>query len=177
VQNAPDQSRDDERGEAAREHDESRLDGAQAEAGVLYFDLELDMAAFGFRSTTWLWIAVPPSHLAAVGEALAKFPEVAYAAATTGTANLAVCAVCANEPEFYEFLTEKVGSLPGVERVETAPVIRTIKQASAVVAPGHSSSERTVATPHGQPLRRAGQPVNPGERCARRQRARYLLRH
>jgi DNA-binding Lrp family transcriptional regulator len=37
--------------------------------------------------------------------------------------------------ELYEFLTDKVGALPGVERVETAPVIRTVKQASPVMVP------------------------------------------
>ena len=105
------------------------------EAGALYFDLELDMEAFGFRSTTWLWMSVPPALLAAAGHALAKFPEVAYAAATTGPANLAVCAVCRDEAEFYEFMTTRIGALPGVERVETAPVIRTIKQASPALAP------------------------------------------
>lgn len=105
------------------------------EAGLLYFDLELDMATFGFRSSTWMWMSVPPSALARVGAALAKFPEVAYAAATTGPANLAVCAVCRDETEFYEFMTAKVGALPGVERVETAPIIRTIKQASTNAFP------------------------------------------
>lgn len=100
------------------------------DAGVLYFDLEMDMPTFGFKASTWLWMSVPPSNLAEAGEALAKFPEVAYAAATTGPANLAVCAVCRDETEFYEFMTAKVGALPGVERVETAPIIRTVKQAS-----------------------------------------------
>ncbi|HMD91431.1 MAG TPA: AsnC family transcriptional regulator [Trebonia sp.] len=115
-------------------------------AGVLYFDLELDMPAFGFRSSTWLWMSVTPSELAAAGTALAKFPEIAYAAATTGTANLAACAVCRDESAFYHFLTEKVGSLAGVERTETAPIIRTIKQASTVMVPGYFSSERASAT-------------------------------
>jgi DNA-binding Lrp family transcriptional regulator len=104
------------------------------DADALYLDLELDLPAFGYRSVTWLWLSVPPSQLAAVGDALAKFPEVAYAAATTGPANLAACAVCRSQEELYEFLTGKVGALPGVERVETAPVIRTLKQASPVAA-------------------------------------------
>jgi DNA-binding Lrp family transcriptional regulator len=105
------------------------------DTGALYFDLELDMPTYGFRSTVWMWLSVPPSHLAAVGDALAKFPEVAYAMATTGPANLAACAVCRSQEELYEFLTDKVGALPGVERVETAPIIRTVKQASPVAAP------------------------------------------
>ena len=102
--------------------------------GLLYFDLEVDMPSFGFRSPAWLWLSVPPSRLADVGSALAKFPEVAYATATTGPANLAACAVCRDEESLYEFLTAKVGALPGVERVETAPIIRTVKQASPAMA-------------------------------------------
>jgi DNA-binding Lrp family transcriptional regulator len=116
------------------------------DTGVLYFDLELNMAAFGFRSTTWLWMSVAPAQLVAAGQALAKFPEVAYAAATTGPANLSACAVCRDETEFYEFLTARAGSLSGIERVETAPVIRTVKQASAVMVAGNLSTERTVPT-------------------------------
>ena len=105
------------------------------DAGVLQFDLETDMAAFGFRTSAWLWLLVPPSHLAEVGTALAKHPEVAYVTATTGPANLAACVVCRDSESLYEFLTVKVGALPGVERVETAPIIRTIKQASPVAFP------------------------------------------
>jgi DNA-binding Lrp family transcriptional regulator len=111
-----------------------RLDQLR-DQGVLYFDLETDMPSFGFRSSAWLWLSVPPSHLADAGTALAKFPEVAYVTATTGPANLAACVVCTDEESLYEFLTAKVGALPGVERVETAPIIRTVKQASPVMAP------------------------------------------
>jgi DNA-binding Lrp family transcriptional regulator len=111
-----------------------RMDQLRA-TGTLYFDLELDMPTFGFRSSAWLFMSVPPSHLAEVGTALAKFPEVAYVTATTGPANLAACVVCRDEECLYYFLTAKVGALPGVERVETAPVIRTVKQASPVMAP------------------------------------------
>ena len=105
------------------------------DTGVLYFDLELDMPSFGFRSTVWMWLSVPPSQLAAVGSELAKFPEVAYAIAVTGPANIAACAVCRSQDELYAFLTDKVGALAEVERIETAPVIRTLKQASPVMVP------------------------------------------
>jgi DNA-binding Lrp family transcriptional regulator len=111
-----------------------RLDQLR-DLGALYFDLEIDMPSFGFRSPAWLWLSVPPSHLADVGTALAKFPEIAYVSATTGPANLAACAICTDEESLYEFLTAKVGALPGVERVETAPIIRTVKQASPVMVP------------------------------------------
>ena len=105
------------------------------DTGALYFDLELDMPAFGFHRGAWLWLSVPPSYLADVGASLAKFPEVAFATATTGPANLAAVAVCRDDESLYEFLTAKVGALPGIERVETSPVIRIVKQASPVMAP------------------------------------------
>jgi DNA-binding Lrp family transcriptional regulator len=112
-----------------------RMDQLRA-AGMLFFKLEVDMPTFGFHSATWLWLSVPPSYLAETGAALAKFPEIAHAFATTGPANLAACAVCRDEESLYRFLTEKVGGLPGVERLETSPVIRTVKQASPVMLPG-----------------------------------------
>jgi DNA-binding Lrp family transcriptional regulator len=112
------------------------------DAGLLYFHLEVDLPTFGFRSATWLWMSVAPSRLAATGEALAKYPEVGYAAATTGPANLAVCAACRDEPELYDFLTAKAGALPDVTHVETSPVIRTLKQASPAAFPALSRPAR-----------------------------------
>jgi DNA-binding Lrp family transcriptional regulator len=106
------------------------------ESGMLLYDVELDLPAFGFHAPTWLWISVPPSELVAAGKAFAEFPEVAYAAATTGPFNLLVCAVCRDEEHFYDFLTSRVGSLPVVDRVETSPIIRMLKQASTVPAIG-----------------------------------------
>jgi DNA-binding Lrp family transcriptional regulator len=105
------------------------------DVGVLYYDLEIDAPTFGFHAVTWLWMSVPPAKLASVGETVAKFPEVAYAAATTGPANLAACTVCRDENELYEFLTGKVGALTDVARLETSPVIRTVKQSSAMTFP------------------------------------------
>lgn len=106
------------------------------ESGTLFYDVELDLPAFGFHAPTWLWLSAPPSELAAAGKAFAEFPEVAYATATTGPFNLLVVAVCRDEEHFYDFLTSRVGSLPAVDRVETSPIIRTLKQASTVPAIG-----------------------------------------
>lgn len=106
------------------------------ETGMLLFDLEVDAPTFGFHAVTWLWMSVPPSKLEMAGDTFAAFPEVAYTAAITGAFNLVVCAVCRNEEEFYTFLTARVGSLPSVERMETSPIIRTLKQSSPILPPG-----------------------------------------
>lgn len=105
-----------------------------SEAGRLELDLELDIDAFGFRSCAWLWLSVRPSALASTGKAFGSFRQVAYAAATSGPFNLAVCVVCRDDEELYQFLTGDVGSLPDIGRVETSPIIRTLKQSSPVMA-------------------------------------------
>jgi DNA-binding Lrp family transcriptional regulator len=118
------------------------------DSGMLFYDLELDLPAFGYHAQTWLWLSVPPSELAATGKAIGEFPEVAYAAATTGAFNLLACAVCRDEEEFYEFLTTRVGSLRTVDRIETSPIIRVLKQSSTVLAAGlRAWLQRTHAAP------------------------------
>ncbi|WP_027927442.1 Lrp/AsnC family transcriptional regulator [Amycolatopsis benzoatilytica] len=101
------------------------------ERGVLYFDLDIDWRLFGRGARTLLWLSVAPASLEAAGKALAAHPEVAYAAATTGPNNLYATVVCANQHELYRYLTSRVAVLPDVTRMETAPVIRTVKQAAS----------------------------------------------
>ncbi|MEV6348210.1 AsnC family transcriptional regulator [Actinoplanes sp. NPDC051851] len=102
------------------------------ESGSLYGDVEVDMESFGYRAAVLLWLSVAPSRLAAVGEALSEHEEVVFAAATTGPTNLQVTAICRDMPEFYRYLSERIGQLEGVERVESAPLLRHVKQLGTV---------------------------------------------
>ncbi|WP_106189333.1 Lrp/AsnC family transcriptional regulator [Umezawaea tangerina] len=105
-----------------------RVDALRA-AGLLYIDVDVDLALIGYRTDARLWVSVPPAHLAETGAALTAHPEVAFCAATTGPTNLLVSAVCRDGKDLYRYLTQRLGSLPHVRGVETAPVIRTIKRA------------------------------------------------
>ncbi|MFG2720628.1 Lrp/AsnC family transcriptional regulator [Streptomyces sp. NPDC048416] len=99
--------------------------------GLLYLDIDVDWRMFGVRARTLLWLSVAPAHLEEAGRALAGHPEIAFAAATTGPTNLYASVVCANQRELYRYLTTRVAALPAVTHIETAPVIRTVKQAGA----------------------------------------------
>ncbi|MGC5016375.1 Lrp/AsnC family transcriptional regulator [Streptosporangium sp. DT93] len=107
-----------------------RLDQLR-ECGALYYDLEVDCPYFGLHTVAWLWMAVSPSHLAAVGEALATHPEVTFAAATTGPTNLAVNVLCRDDEALYSYLSGRIAGLPGIQKLETAPIIRNVKQSGA----------------------------------------------
>ncbi|MEV7598789.1 Lrp/AsnC family transcriptional regulator [Kitasatospora sp. NPDC089797] len=100
------------------------------ERGVLYLDIDCDARLLGYGGRTLLWLSVAPPHLEEAGLALAGHPEVAFAAATTGPTNLHATVVCTDQRALYRYLTTRVAALPAVTHVETAPVIRTVKQAA-----------------------------------------------
>ncbi|TMS00529.1 AsnC family transcriptional regulator [Nonomuraea basaltis] len=102
-------------------------------AGALFFDMDVLPTLLDYQVEAQLWMSVPPAELDATGRALAGHPEIAFAAATTGPANLAASVVCRDDEAFYRYLTEGLGALPAIRNIETAPIIRTIKRAGAVL--------------------------------------------
>jgi len=102
-------------------------------AGVLYLDVDVEEAAFGIGTRAHLWMSVAPARLAAVGEALARHPEIPFVAATSGASNLIASVLCRDDEALYRYLTERIASLDGVNAVEVAPIIRTAKRAATVL--------------------------------------------
>lgn len=101
------------------------------DSGVLYLDTEFDRRILHLDTRAMLWLSVTPADLVAAGEAMAEHVEVAFCAAISGSSNLTASVVCSGVTELYDYLTEKVAKLPGVQGAETAPVIRTVKSISA----------------------------------------------
>jgi DNA-binding Lrp family transcriptional regulator len=101
--------------------------------GLLYFDVDVDEAFLGVRTSAMLWLAVAPGDLEAAGRAVAAHPEVPFAAATTGPTNLAVSAIFRDTRHLYEYLTTRLTTVPGIRSVETAPIIGTIKRTGLAV--------------------------------------------
>ncbi|WP_394616612.1 Lrp/AsnC family transcriptional regulator [Lentzea sp. JNUCC 0626] len=97
---------------------------------VLELQLDADPALFGFATQARVWMRVQPRHLAEVGAALATHPEVYFAAATTGPANLVASVTCRGSGDLYRYQTESIGVLDGVSEFEAAPVLRTLKRAN-----------------------------------------------
>lgn len=114
------------RGRAAR-----RMDSL-FRAGLIDFDIDVAYEMLGFQSAAYLWLEVRPSGLARAGAHLIAQPEVPFVAATTGTANMVVSVICRTPSDLYRFVTERLGSLENVARVEISPVLRTVKQAGTL---------------------------------------------
>jgi DNA-binding Lrp family transcriptional regulator len=101
---------------------------------LTHLHVELAPAALGFRARSNLWLRVHPSKLKAVGSALAQMPEIGFAAALSGRDNLHAVVHCRALDELFDFTSDRVGTLPGVESMEVSPVYRQIKQAGTRVS-------------------------------------------
>ncbi|MDN3353413.1 Lrp/AsnC family transcriptional regulator [Actinomadura sp. DC4] len=100
---------------------------------VVHIHLELAPAALGYHARANLWLRVHPSAKA-VGRVLARMPEVGFAVALSGRNNLLAAVHCRDLDELFEFTSDRVGTLPGVESADLSPVHRQIKQAATLVA-------------------------------------------
>ena len=97
-------------------------------SGTLYFDVDFHQSLLELPIRAFLWLSVGAGQLNSVGEALAGHAETAYVAATTGPSNLYAAVLSPHTQALYEYLTTRVGLLPGLNQVETIPIMRTVKR-------------------------------------------------
>jgi DNA-binding Lrp family transcriptional regulator len=101
--------------------------------GALFLDVDCDIRLLGHLAEARLWMSVPPAQQDTVGRALATHPEIAFAAATTGPSNLVAAVVCSDVYRLHDYVVGRLGTLPAIQHLETAPIIRTLKGAATIV--------------------------------------------
>lgn len=97
---------------------------------VLRFDVETDAAALGFPVHSALWLNISPARLTTVARTLAAHREVAFVGATTGPHNLIAIVVCPTPDALFDYLTDTLGAIDGVENLESAPITAVVKRAA-----------------------------------------------
>lgn len=108
------------------------LDRLRAE-GALSLAVDFDPRLLGYHLATRLWMNVSPAHLRTVGESLATHPQIAFAAAITGTSNLVANGIFRDPAQLYDYIDQHIGPLPGIQTVETAPTLREVKRLAPAV--------------------------------------------
>ena len=103
------------------------------EAGVLYFDVDVDDAAFGNPLSAQLRLSVTPARLQSVGDAICKHPAVRFCGATTGSASITMSVGFDGVESLYRFVSEDVGRLDGVVQVHVGSINRVLKRAGTIV--------------------------------------------
>ncbi|MEU7091703.1 Lrp/AsnC family transcriptional regulator [Kitasatospora aureofaciens] len=96
---------------------------------------ELDLRLLGIGTEALLWIATGPGSLEAIGHELSRHPQVRFAAATTGTANLLVAVAAEDLGGLYTFLTRTVGSIDDTRSLEVTRILSTVKRTGRIRPP------------------------------------------
>lgn len=97
--------------------------------GCLRFRTLFEAPVIGLDVEFILWLAVDPSRIEAIGEAVSKHPATRYASATTGRFNLMLQGVLPTYGELYTFMTQIIGHLPGVLSADVTLLGQTLKRA------------------------------------------------
>ncbi|QUQ63138.1 Lrp/AsnC family transcriptional regulator [Kutzneria sp. CA-103260] len=96
--------------------------------GVVSYQVDIPANLLGYGTQARLWLTVPPHALTEVGRRLADHEETSFVAATTGPTNLVAVVACRDSAGLYRYLTESVGPLREITSLETAVLMRTVKQ-------------------------------------------------
>ena len=102
---------------------------------ALFFDVEIAPEHLGYQVEALLWVTVAPGRLEEVATAAAQHPHVAMAAATSGATNLLLAVGCRDDADLYDYVAHRLGPIDGVQAVQIAPVIRTVKRAGSLLEP------------------------------------------
>jgi DNA-binding Lrp family transcriptional regulator len=96
---------------------------------------EVDLRLLGIEAEALLWISTGPGGVEAIGHELSRHPQVRFAAATTGTANLLVAVAAEDLSGLYAFLTETVGSIDDIRSLEVTRILTPVKRTGRIHPP------------------------------------------
>ncbi len=100
---------------------------------VVRFEVEVDPLRLGFTEQCLLWLNVVPTSLVEVSRTLTDDPEMAFVGATTGAYNLFAIVVCRDADELFAYVSYRIGALEGIDRMESAPVVRYAKRSASPI--------------------------------------------
>jgi Lrp/AsnC family transcriptional regulator for asnA, asnC and gidA len=109
--------------------------GRLLEAGAIHIQAVPDAAKTGYTTIAFMTLSVDLARAGQIAAEIAQMPEVRTIHLTTGGSELLVQAWFRSNDELLRFMTERIGSIPGITRAATLHVLRTFKDGSDWVLP------------------------------------------
>jgi DNA-binding Lrp family transcriptional regulator len=103
--------------------------------GCIRFATLIEPSLLGYDAECICWVRVDLSRLEQTAKALAAKREVRYLSATINYSDLIAEVVLPSQDALYEFCTEMLGRLPGVQEVNVNLKLQTVKQAYVRLVP------------------------------------------
>ena len=92
---------------------------ALMEHGIIDVRAVVNPAKVGYGVMADVFIEVEPGRVREVAEQAAEFPESSYVACATGEADVSISIRVRNIEELFDFVTDKLGKIPGVRRTQS----------------------------------------------------------
>jgi Lrp/AsnC family transcriptional regulator for asnA, asnC and gidA len=99
-----------------------------------------EMVGYGVLAD--VFIEVEPAQVREVAEGVARFSQVSYVACATGDSDVSISVRARNIEELFNFVTEKVGKIPGVRRTQSYILPFKIKDLDTWLPPDALDAKR-----------------------------------
>jgi Lrp/AsnC family transcriptional regulator, regulator for asnA, asnC and gidA len=92
---------------------------ALTELGIINVRAIVNPQAVGYTVMADVFIEVEPGNVREVAKKTAEFPEVTYVACATGATDVSISLRVRSIEELFNFVSEKIGKIPGVSRTQS----------------------------------------------------------
>lgn len=106
------------------------------ENGIINVRAVVNPEAVGYGVMADVFVEVEPGRVREVAELAAKFPQSSYVACATGECDVSISLRVRSIEELFEFVTEKLGKIPGVRRTQSFLLPVKIKDLDTWLPPG-----------------------------------------
>lgn len=113
----------------------NRINGL-TEHGIINIRAVVNPEMVGYGVMADVFIEVEPGRVREVAELAAEFPQSSYVACATGECDVSISLRVRSIEELFEFVTEKLGNIPGVRRTQSFLLPVKIKDLDTWLPPG-----------------------------------------
>jgi Lrp/AsnC family transcriptional regulator for asnA, asnC and gidA len=104
-----------------------RVRQLEEEQIILRYTIKINEAELGYHTIAYVGLDVDPSSFLEAAKKMTEFEEAKYVATSTGDHMIMTEIVAKSGKELTKIISEKIGKIPGVQRICPAIVLEVLK--------------------------------------------------
>ena len=113
------------------------------ENGIINVRAVVDPEKVGYGVLVDVFLEVEPGRVREVAQQAAEFPQSSYVACATGESDVSISLRVRSIEELFDFVTEKLGTIPGVRRTQSYLLPLKIKDLDTWLPPNVNEGNET----------------------------------